>query len=442
MCTALGRTRPEEVNRLIGVGLIVTAALMVVIIPPLWYFRIELVRLLRIPDGQAAAASSVMPAILGVTVLNCILEIMGSILGAHQHIGVSILLQSVVQALNNVAALVFLAAGFGLVSMLFGSMASFAVGLGLYSGAIRMLCNTRNLRPAFPMSTDMVQTLRYGALTLTATLSVAMRGQSDKVILAIVGSQSLVAAYSVAAKLTSLVIIASSVLTTPLITAVGHLSPGGQWDKIKSLYVNVTSLVCLSAGLITVVIAGVHRQVLVLWLGPNAPDITTVFYLLLVGNLFVVIVSGAASALCKGLNRVGIETKYAAVSLVLNAVFTPVFLFVFGPVGTVIASVSTWCASSLLFLISVLRKLNLGRIAVWEATVSFVLALSILVVMRLLESPIRRVFDYGGQLLFNIAATAAICGLLYIAAMWFSCEEVRIAIRQTLRPAVNDAVVS
>jgi O-antigen/teichoic acid export membrane protein len=442
MSAALGRNRPHELNRLAGAGLIVTVLLIALILPPAWFFRSATIAFLHIPVAQVVVARAIMPALLGMATLSCIHETMASILGAHQHIGVAILLQAVLQALDNTAALILVAAGFGLTSMLLGHAATFLIGLGLYAAAIKMLCKAGTLSPAFPTMSDLHQTVRYGALMLTATIAVAMRGQSDKVILAAVGSQSLVATYSIAAKLASLVIITSSILTTPLITAVGRLVPADHWEKIKSLYSNVTSLVCLASGLAAVVLAAVHQQLLTLWLGAHAPHIASILYMLLFGNLFVVVASGTASALCKGLNRLGIETHYAAISLVLNVVFTPILLLLCGPVGTVIASVLTWCVSSLLFLVSVLRKLRLGSIAVRTGALAIVFALGTLGILQVLGFPLRQALDRGGQPILTVAGTAVIGGLLYTAAMWFSCEDLRSAIRRMLWPAVDEVAVS
>jgi O-antigen/teichoic acid export membrane protein len=122
------------------------------------------------------------------------------------------------------------------------------------------------------------------------------------------------------------------------------------------------------------VVAGLADQLVIVWLGHPIHEVTVLLWLLIAGTASAAILTGPGTAICRGCGRVGIETTYLAFNLVLNLVLTVSLVLLIGPIGTAVATGSTWAASSILFLVVLHKRLDLPAQASRRAAATAVLA--------------------------------------------------------------------
>ena len=191
---------------------------------------------------------------------------------------------------------------------------------------------------------------RYSGLVTVGSVAAALRDQTDKVILASLASPAWVAYYGIAARLCGLVMEIISFFYLPILTAVGALNAMGDWDGVRRLYSRLMAIVSSLTGLVVVVVAGLADRLVVLWIGHPIPQVTILLWLLITGSASAAMLTGPGTAICRGCGRVEIETTYLAFNLVLNLVLTVSLVLLIGPIGTAVATGSTWALSSILFL--------------------------------------------------------------------------------------------
>jgi O-antigen/teichoic acid export membrane protein len=192
---------------------------------------------------------------------------------------------------------------------------------------------------------------RYAGLMGVGSVAAALRDQTDKIVLASLASPSWVAYYGIAARLCSLVMEVISFFYVPILTAAGALNAMGQWEGVRRLYTRLMATVSTATGLVVIVVAGLADRLVVLWLGRPIPEVTLLLWLLMTGTASAAILTGPGTAICRGCGRVGVETTYLMLNLVLNLVLTIALVLLIGPIGTAVATGTTWAVSSIVFLV-------------------------------------------------------------------------------------------
>jgi O-antigen/teichoic acid export membrane protein len=123
--------------------------------------------------------------------------------------------------------------------------------------------------------------------------------------------------------------------------------------------------------------------------------------------------TGPGSAICRGCGRVEIETTYLAFNLALNLVLTVSLVLLIGPIGTAVATGSTWALASVFFLFLLHRTLDLPREASRRAGGAAVLAAAVTVAVYWVSSLLG--LPQGRQEAFvSIVLLGAAGGLVYL----------------------------
>lgn len=359
LSAAYGAQDKAEIRRLVRIGVAVTLVLFVCITPLAWIVRIPLARLLHIASASDRAATGLLPLLVGIVVLGGINETMAAAISGSQRSGVTTLIQTVSLIVNYTVVIVGLLHGAGLSVLLIGLSTAWLINaIALYAYGSRV-CGRLSLLPTVPDRNDVRLMSRYAGLTFVGFISAAMRGQTDKLVLAHFASPALVGCYGIAARLASVITEASNFFYVPTLAAAGALNANHDWAGVRRLYSNMMAIVSFAVGGVVVLIASLYDRILVLWLGRVLPDVPQILWLLLAGGGTAVILTGPGTAICKGIGRVGIETAYVLVGLSSNLVLTVVLVWKVGALGTVIASAVSWSASSLFFTYVLHAKLSL-----------------------------------------------------------------------------------
>ena len=347
---AYGERDVEEARRLVQIGIGLAFVLFAVLTPAIWLVRFPLVRLLNLPADYQETAALIIVFVVGIMALGGINDALVALVNGYQRTGFTVLVQAGASIFGYIISAVVLFLGYRIWSLWVGFICTFlCTGVGLYLVGARS-CGRVDLIPALPRISDLQALSSYSGLMLTGSVSAALRGSTDKIILASMASPVWAGYYGIAARLANLVMEASNFFYAPLIAASGALHAQKDWDGIKRLYSKMMTVVPLVVGAIVVILAGVYDRLLVFWLGLSIPEVSTILLLLLWGNAVAVILTGPGTAVCKGIGRVGIETRYVVLNLVLNVVLTVALVVWLGAIGTVVASAVSWSAAAVYFL--------------------------------------------------------------------------------------------
>jgi O-antigen/teichoic acid export membrane protein len=275
--------------------------------------------------------------------------------------------------------------GWGLWSLVAGQTVGFVSRLAGAWVATRVSFGAVSLVPLIPSRSDLSMA-RYSGLVTVGSVAAGLRDQTDKVILASLASPAWVGYYGIAARLSGLVMEIISFFYLPILTAVGALNAMGDWDGVRRLYSRLMATVSSVTGLVVVVVAGLADRLVVLWIGHPIPQVTILLWLLVTGSASAAMLTGPGTAICRGCGRVGIETTYLAFNLVLNLVMTVSLVLLIGPIGTAVATGSTWALSSILFLFVLHKNLDLPAEASRRAGGTALLAAAVAVALYWMSS--------------------------------------------------------
>jgi O-antigen/teichoic acid export membrane protein len=311
-------------------------------------------------------------------VLGSVGETFGALLISHQRAGVMTLIQSGAVVTNNAFVIFGLSRGWQLWSLLLGNTVGVAATIvGLYIAVVKV-CGTKiRVTPLVPQWIEAKPLLRYAGFLALGAVSMSLRDQTDKLVLANLGSSLWTAWLGMASRLASLVLIVCSFFYVPLVSAVAALNARGDWAGVRRLYENVTIALPMLMGVIVVLTASAYDRLLVMWIGRSVPQVAPILFILLAGNIAAVVLTGAGTSLCRGIGRVRLETTYIVVCVVSNIGLKFVLTWLLGPIGSVVASAASWAIGSTVFIILLHRAVALPHTTLRAAATIPVMAAAV-----------------------------------------------------------------
>jgi O-antigen/teichoic acid export membrane protein len=412
---AYGRGDAFEIRRLVRVGASAAWMLFVLIWPLTWLFSEGVVRFLRVSPDIEQLVARMFPIVAGLVLLNGLSEALEAVVSGCQRTGLVNVVGACAHALNYTAVIVLVLLGGGLWSLVVGQAIASCVRFGGAWVASRSSFGPVSLLPQLPQRTDITMA-RYSGLLMVGSLASALRDQTDKIVLASLASPTWVGYYGIAVRLSTLVMEIIRFVYLPILTAVGALNAMGDWDGVRKLYRQLMAVVSIVTGLIVVLVLGLADYLIVFWIGRPIPEVTPLLWWLMAGSALAAMLTGPGTAICRGCGRPGIETIYLAVNLALNLVLTVSLVLLIGPVGTAVATGSTWALSSILFLFVLHANVDLpvdaSRRAAFTTVVAGVFAAAVYWVSGLMGLPEGR-----PQALWYCAVLGSLSAMGYFGAL-------------------------
>jgi O-antigen/teichoic acid export membrane protein len=434
---AYGRLDTEEIRRTTRLGAGVSWGLLVLLLPVAWLLREPAVNLLHVPMESRQVASEMFPIVAGLTLLGGLSQTLEAVVSGCQRTGLVNVVVAGAQIVNYAVVIVLTLLGGGLWSLAAGQAAGFVTRFAGAWVAARTSYGLVSLTPLMPTRADLAMA-RYSGLMTVGSIAAALRDQTDKIILASLASPVWVAYYGIAARLCSLVMEIISFFYIPIMTAAGALNAMGDWDGVRRLYSRLMITVSTATGLIVIVVAGLSDRLVILWLGHPIPQVTPLLWLLMTGTASAAILTGPGTAICRGCGRVGIETTYLAFNLVLNLFLTVLLVLLIGPIGTAVATGTTWAVSSILFLVVLHKRLDLPVDASQRAAATALLAALVAAVLywtsRVIGLPGGRQDAFLSVVWLGMVGGAAY-GVLIVSFRLVSVTEAYAGFRTMLRRA-------
>jgi O-antigen/teichoic acid export membrane protein len=408
--SAFGVRNHAETRRLVGLGVSSSLIFFLLMTPVIFGFRYPILHLLKVPPEHILAVSWILPSIAGLTILGCINETMGAVLGGYQRVGITSIIQSAALILFNFAVIGGLFLGCGLWSLLAGTLCSVAFSGVAFFWSARATCQHISLRPRLPSSEDLRQMGPYAGLLFTGQVASSARDPVDRLVLSAFGNPALVGYYGIALRLASLVLLVCTFFYGPFTAAASALNSAGDKAGLRRMYLNIVTLLVFFGGLLAVGTGAVWDRIVVFWMGHPMPEVGPIFFVLLFGFTAAVFFTGGGSSLCLGLGRADIDTGYTVFGLFANVILKIILIAAFGGIGSVMASSASWFLASLVLLGLIYRHLDFPLDATFSALKAFGLAVAIVVLMRLVlqafPTPDERWQAFGSGLFFGTIAIA------------------------------------
>lgn len=365
MSLAYGAGNRRTLRLLVRAGVWGALLLLGVLFPIAALFRTAVGRFLRVEAGEAETVGRVFLVLAALVFVTGINETLSALNAATQRSRVVSVSNTTGQIIMYTVSIIGLHFGLGLWAMLLGlASGQLLTMVLLVAGARRGIATLPDSPGEITYSSE--GTARYFGLLEVGALSAFLRGQTDRLILARLASPVWAGYYSIAARLANLIMELSNLLYVPTIAAAGALVAAGKWSEVQLLYRHTMAIVSAGGMLLGVVLIGLPGQLIVLWVGEPVPEAATILRLIAGGTLTAVMLTGPGTAICKGIGRLGIETRYVILGLGLNVSLTVALTLTIGPVGAVIASAASWACSSVYFAHLLHKTVDLPPAPMWR----------------------------------------------------------------------------
>jgi O-antigen/teichoic acid export membrane protein len=415
---AYGSGDTLAMQRLAGIGLTLHIAIAIFFIPLYWLYKGWLLSIFNVTEDLHDQAARIIPVMATLFIAGGSADSFASILDGCQKTGISAFIRTIGHVVFNAVAIFSVSLGHGLNSLVFAQGSLLVLTSLLFVKGARRECKGLRLAPVMPLRMERNTILRYGGTLVVGNLFMALRDQTDKLVFAAFASSRLVGYYGLASRLAGLVLEICRFVYTPIISAAGALAARNDQKALDRLYILSMTYIAVVTGALTVLLAALHERLLIAWVGLTSPEMTTILFILLAGNLVAIAFAGPGTAVCRGTGHVDIELRYVSVSLLLNLALTVILVHLIGALGTVIASSLSWMAGSVIFVVLLHRRTTLSDEVVWKSIRIQGAVVATTAIgwwgSGLLAIPADRFFAFGSFLLLVLPVIAIYCSFLLL----------------------------
>lgn len=346
----------EAINRLLSTGIAAMGLIAALILALLWAAMPSLLELFHVPDELRQPAGWLWLGASAIFLLDNSLGAFGYVLHGLQHIRREQQIWIAAYTLETLAIALFLHLGMGVYGLLaaFGLRYLFSIAASAWSVARALPSlrlgwrhlDRRCLRIFFG----------FGSWVQLGGLASTLLHSADKMIAGLSLGPAAAALMDLAGKLPSTgASLASSASMVALPAAAGHAATGAH-DRLLAVYGNALRMTAWMAGLMLPPLACLAPRIVTAWLGPRADAATLAAIMAWVAmGMHLHILTGPASAMFRGMGRIGNEYIYHGLRLAgLLVVLTAIWLA--GPLAPAPLAAALGCsaltAATLYILIS------------------------------------------------------------------------------------------
>ncbi|MEI6825262.1 MAG: oligosaccharide flippase family protein [Desulfuromonadales bacterium] len=317
--------------------------------PLIYVFSDNILLMLNIKQEYLKSSSIIFPIVFLFIIINAVNDLFAAVINSSQQSGVTYSIQTVAYFINYSVTIYSFSRDCGIFSLLYGIMVGYTFNFLIFLYYSKKLCKTISILPAVPKRSEINAVLKYTVNLSIGSLSSFLRSQSDKIVLAFFASSVWVGYYGIANRLASQLMEISGLFYISIITNISAHKSSNSNIVIHNLFTKMSMLLTVSVGFATALLAGCYQEILSLWIKRVDNEVVIILLLLVLGNYVAIALTGAGTAICKGLGKIEIETNYLVLNLFINIILTIILVSSVGSLGTVIASTLSWIISSVYF---------------------------------------------------------------------------------------------
>jgi len=354
-----------DARQLMGTGLAFYLMLSICLVGITWGLRIPVLTIFKIPLSHWEESGVVLLcAVLSLCLANVAGLFQSALIGIQRMDALN-LIAVVTVSVNGLATVVVLETGHGLIGLALvtaGTMALKAIVLWAAVGLLKR--ELRILSFAFAWRKVRIF-LAYGTRIQITNLGAVVNLEAPKLLLGYFLGLSFVTVYEIGFKVAYSLASLLMVLLVAIVPAASELATHDDRMPVRQLYRWATRYIVLLAsplGSLTIVCA---PALLLVWMGPGYEASIGVVRALTVAFTLSIVLTGVGTAVARGTNRPGLETRYALVVIAVQLALGILLAMQFGMTGVLMATVIATLLGSSYFLYTMHRYLG-------ESILSFV----------------------------------------------------------------------
>ena len=347
-----------DARHLMGTGLAFYLVLSICLAGITWGLRIPVLTIFKIPISHWEESVVVLLcAVLSLCLANVAGLFQSALIGI-QRMDVLNLIAIVTTSVNGLATVAVLETGHGLMGLALVTAGTPVLKAIVLWAAVGHL--ERELRvPNFALDWRNIRMLlAYGIRIQITNLGAVVNLEAPKLLLGYFLGLSFVTAYDIGFKVAYSLASLLMVLLVAIVPAASQLATHDDQTPVRQLYRWATRYIVLLAsplGGLTIVCA---PAILLVWMGPGYEASIGVVRALTVVFTFSIVLTGVGTAVARGTNRPGLETRYALVVIAAQLALGVLLVTQFGMTGVLMATVIATLLGSSYFLRTLHRYLG------------------------------------------------------------------------------------
>jgi O-antigen/teichoic acid export membrane protein len=341
--------RHNTIAKTVSYGITFYLLCFIILWPLILLFSNSILRWMNIDLKYFESSLTILPIVFAFVILNAVTDLFIAVINSSQRAGQALAISTVSNICNYIVVILFLQINFGLYSLMIGIVAGNLFNLVMSVYKAKKICAEITIMPALIRFSELRGVYRYSINLSIGSFASFLRGQADKIVLAYFASSTWVGYYGIANRIASQLMEVSSFFYISIITSASALRSLSDSNAIRALYSKMSFVLSTTGGLAFAVMAGCYNEILIFWVNRVDKEVVIIMLLLLLSNYIAIALTGAGTAICKGLGKIEIETKYLLINMLLNIFLTVGLVATVGALGTVIASAISWTISAIIF---------------------------------------------------------------------------------------------
>lgn len=346
--------KPKAINQLLSTGLLVTSIFALVTIFVLWQGLPLLLALLKIPAGLTDKAYFVFMGTGFIFMLDISLNCFARALDGYQYLALTAKIRFWSSIVELLLIIPLLMTGFGI----YGLMTAFFLRYLLV--ILVNIIYAYKLIPDLHLSLHLVNRpsfkilLTYGSRMQLLSIINILISTFDRLIITSFLGLAANGLYEIGRKIPIKGARIPTEISGAIMPAISHLQGNKDMAGARILFLSGSRYMALLSAPLFCFFAAIAPQAIFVWLGNGYTEAIVIMQIISLSTI-IHLLTGASSALARGLGRLDWELKYSSLNLFLCLTATPLLAWFFGLLGAAVGvSMAITCSSC--YFISITHK--------------------------------------------------------------------------------------
>jgi O-antigen/teichoic acid export membrane protein len=195
-----------------------------------------------------------------------------------------------------------------------------------------------------------IEQLRYARSLAVGQVSTLVRENADRILVGIGKNPETTALLGLSTRLSSLIAEVNRYTFNSIVPEVSAANANGNHKRVAALADYFITIGSFATGLLAVTILSGTSFLFSAWIGRVPINAVTILSVVTIGTVAQLSLTGASSAICRGLARPEFETRYIVISLILNVLISIPAILIWGSFGKIAATAASLAVGSILFV--------------------------------------------------------------------------------------------
>lgn len=269
------------------------------------------------------------------------------------------IVRTIVTLAGTAVAVLLVASGHGLVAYMLVVVCAPVVGVLVLTAWLLRARRTIRIRPRLVNRATLRRLVPLSRQIFVARVAVLALLQTDRIVIGTLLSAAALTSYAIAAKIYAVAFVVGALMNSAVVAATAHYQALGDRERLQELFLRGTKYALVASLPLGAAIFAMAPELCEAWVGAEfrSSGLTLQIWLT---SLFVPVMTGVASLMLMGLDRMGPTGPLWAGAAVLNLAVTIPGALLWGVNGVVLGSTLAYLAVGPPFLRYALRTLEVS----------------------------------------------------------------------------------